>query len=229
MPRRKKKIIRAENVDTAWFKKKLVERKLSQRAVGRALGIDFSSVSKLFTGERHHRGEEAKELALLLGEPLDAVLNALGVATAGVMARPRERAARTIEVVGWIDENLRVHLGKGVLGPTDVPLPDAGMEAASSVQALRYQTAGTARDALDGAVVYFAAVTGRKAGIPAELVGKLCLVWKGGGMGGKPESLLAVLKRGYRAGRFNLYGLNGQIVDEDVAVERATPVVWMKF
>ena len=60
--------------------------------------------------------------------------------------------------------------------------------------------------------------------MPADALGKLCVVQMGDG-----DALLAVVKRGYLNGRFNLLSQSGAVIKRDAELKNASPVVWQKM
>ena len=91
------------------------------------------------------------------------------------------------------------------------------------LKVIRYHTAGTALDAFDGCLIYYRPWI-PKGGVPADALGKLCVVQMGDG-----DALLAVVKRGYLNGRFNLLSQSGAVIKRDAELKNASPVVWQKM
>src|SRR5690606_19409899 len=105
---------------------------------------------------------------------------------------------------------------------SDVCSSDLGISSlgAENVKALRVQTGGTRFQGLDGALIYYR----ENASIDPSSIGKISIVKLSSG-----ESFLRVLKRGYQAGRFDLTLLDSTITHQDVLIESASTVLWMKI
>lgn len=69
-----------QNIDKDWFFKKLEENQRSIRGLARHMEIDPSAVSRMLSGERRMKMEEANSIALFLGVPVKEVLKHAGVA-----------------------------------------------------------------------------------------------------------------------------------------------------
>lgn len=67
-------------VDKSWFHERLREKGRSTRALARHLDVDPSAVSRMFSGQRRMRMDEANAIALFLGTPVQEVLRHVGVA-----------------------------------------------------------------------------------------------------------------------------------------------------
>ena len=200
-------------VNTTWFQAKMEAHGMTQRSLAKALKVDPTTISLIVNGRRNIKLEEAAVLARELAVPLDEVL-----VNAGVSAKaPKGRD--TMKVTGAIDGNLQIHMGPShVKGPVDVIVPEFG---GRGVVALRFQTAGSKYDGINGALAYYVP----NEGINPEGVGRYCVVE----IAGKKGCFLRVVKRGYQTGTYNLHGIDGGLLCEDVRLVSASPVVWMKF
>lgn len=207
--------MRKQSVNARWFQDQLRLRGLTQRNLARVLGVDPSAVSNVLSGKREMKLEEATALAKLFALPLDEILINAGIKP------PASSGPTAVKIVGWVDENLRVHLGE-VRGAKTAPLPSFGGGGARGVQALRFQANGGQVSAfLDGTVVYFRDV---KSVLP-DILGKLCVVK----VRGEEWLRVAVVKRAYSAGHWSLEGPSGTIVAQDVVFDAASPVLWMRM
>lgn len=63
-------------MDTNWFRDRLADRGLSQRALARIMGLDAAAVSLMLRGRRVMKLTEAAEIARLLGVPAEDVMAA---------------------------------------------------------------------------------------------------------------------------------------------------------
>lgn len=200
-------------VNTSWFTAKMEANRLNQRALAKALKVNPTTISLIVHGRRNIKLEEATILARELAVPLQEVLENAGVAVKSTKARD------TMKVSGSIDGELKVHMGHStVKGPLDVARPDF---ASKEVLALRLQTDGTKYEGINGALVYYTP----SEGVNPDGIGRYCVVE----ITGKKGCFLRIVRRGYQTGTYNLLGLDGGLICEDVRLESASPVVWMKF
>jgi transcriptional regulator with XRE-family HTH domain len=214
-------------MNTRWFQEQLTKRDLTQRSLARALDRHPSAISNAFKGKRKITLDEATELARILGVPLNDVLLNAGIKTAGAIIT---NTKDVVDISGWVDGKMKVHWGVPKTGPKTAQRPAL---APKNVNVVRYQTAGTGLDTLDGVLAYYLE-TKETTGV-GENVGKLCVVRAvpvsaASGTIEKGEYwYLATVKRGYAAGAYTLVGLDGKTVAEDAVVEQAWPVIWIKM
>ena len=122
------------------------------------------------------------------------------------------RTAEKVVVAGWLDADGVGHVD-GLVGPRLVDGPVGG---AGSLQALR-----GVGGASDGWLFFFDSVRG----VPAEAVGRLCVVRLLGK--GEGELKLRWVAKGYVAGEWNLGRFDGSAV-ESGRLASAAPIVWMR-
>lgn len=67
-------------IDKAWFMEQLQNQGKSVRGLARHMDLDPSAVSRMLSGERRMRMEEAAEIARFLSAPVNEVINHAGVA-----------------------------------------------------------------------------------------------------------------------------------------------------
>lgn len=89
-------------VDKQWFLDKLGERKQSVRGLARHLEIDASAVSRMFSSQRKMQMEEASNIALFLGVPVQEVLKHAGVALDDQGLPTRVLLVATVNGDGWM-------------------------------------------------------------------------------------------------------------------------------
>lgn len=193
------------NVNTAWFRAKLEDKRLSQRQLARMVGMDASAMSLMLRGKRGMSVEEAGSVARVLGVATEEVIRQAGV---NVTVHKSESNVR---VAGWIDGHGQVHEGKA-LGPAVVAAPPniSGEDCA----ALRIQSG----DHLDGWVVYYR--PGRV--VSLEVLGQMCIVELPDG-----RKLMRSVQRGYEPGFYTIFGWLNE-ARENVRLVSAAPVLWMK-
>lgn len=198
-------------VNTKWFKDRLQEKQITQRKVAATLDVDPSSVSLMLRGERRIQLNEAEQLARLIGQPIDAVLTNLGVdPSAGA-------SARMVPIAGFINGDNEVVMKRPSEGPRLVEAPPGVPEG---TVALRYRTATSQLESRDGWIVFYA--PSREVDI--DCIGRWCIS-KVAGRGIHSR----VLKRGYARNSYNLVTHHSGLSSlENVAVEWASPVLWVK-
>ena len=204
-------------VDTAWFKRTLADKHLSQRQLAFRMGMDPGAMSLMLNGKRGMSAGEAAEMARWIGVPVEEVLKRAGVDVPGRSAIGDKSEPFSVPVVGWVDGTTQqaVQMGStGLLGPKDVPRPNG---VAADVVGLRVQGG-----LMDGWVVYYRP-TNARAGLAFEIVGQLCVVGLSDG-----RVLLRHVRMGYGEGELILVGMCGEALDAGVGVAWATPVLWIK-
>lgn len=195
-----------------WFTNALRDRRLSQRELAKRLGMDPGGLNRRLKGKSRLQLADASKIAIILEVPVADVLKNAGVDLVGLTTEGENRVA----ITGWVDSNLTVHAGKPK-GPGHAEAPPIPLE---DLKALRFVTAASAMDAYDGAVVFYR----EGLGVPAEAIGKPCVVTTGTG-----ARMLRVLRPGYVRGRYNLAGLFGEGVDDDVVVDSAAPILHLSL
>ncbi len=195
-----------------WFEQLLRDNKLSQRELARRLRMDAGGLNRRLKGRARLKLEEAAEIATLLGVPVDDVLVNAGVN----VADHTKGRSKTVPVVGWVGGDMRIHLERvpGLRSIEAPPVPIAGLKA------LRFQTAMSRIDDLDGAILYFQPADA----VDAEAIGKQCVVTTADG-----ETLLRVVRPGYQRGRYNLTNRTDGTLTPDVVLESAARVIWMRL
>ena len=227
-------------IDTAWFKRTLAEKHLSQRQLAFKMDMDPGAMSLMLHGKRGMSASEAASMAAWINVPVEEILMRAGVSR-GVLSPTSERAKTkavvgrsaikdknepfVVPVVGWAnglgadDEWAQVRMGgEGLLGPREVTRPNGVL---AGVVALRIQGG-----VMDGWVVYYLppARTDRGfAGLGFEVVGQLCVVGLSDG-----RVVLRHVRPGYGQGEIVLTGMGGEPLELGVGVEWATPVLWIK-
>lgn len=192
-------------IDSAWFVQRLADRRLSQRQLARLMGMDPSAVSLMFRGKRRMTVDEAAQIAVLLQSTTTEVMEAAGVPITG---------GGKVPITGYLMPDSSVRLeAEGLHDTVDSP---PGLPA--DAVAIQARTARSAADTLDGWIYFMGAEHGQ----PERAVGSLaCCAVQGNGL------LLAHVRRGYRAGAFNLTDLAGR-EQTNVALAWASPILWVR-
>ncbi|MCE2661153.1 MAG: helix-turn-helix domain-containing protein [Rubrivivax sp.] len=188
-------------IDTEWFRDRLASRKLSQRGLAKAMGVDPSAVSLMFRGKRRMTVDEASQVAVLLQSTTNEVLAAAGVAVQG---------GQRVRIMGYVQAGGRVTLEAEGLHDTVEAPPGLPVDAV----AIQARHGGQE----DGWIYYLSETHAA----PAQALGQLavCAVRDNG-------LLLAHVRRGYRGGAFNL-APTGSAEQTNVALAWAAPVLWIR-
>lgn len=199
-----------QKINTAWFKDRLADKKISQRKLAKLLDLDPAAVSYMFKGTRAMKLDEAAAIATLLGQPLDEILRHAGVV-------PPKEGKYMIRVGGFIDSAGHVHIG-GAKGERLIVAPPGLPEDAL---ALRFQTSISAATMMNGWIVYAAGASTRRLE-----PGCLCIAQ----VSNRGPLVVGLIERGYSNGTWNvLPWVPGGQAMEGVGVESASPVLWVKM
>lgn len=201
---------RTSKTNKTWFQDRLKSLGVTQKRLAAALQLDASGVSLLLSGKRRMKAEEAAEIARLLAVPLEDVLM-----NAGIDLEDAE-STTSITIHGWFDTSLAL-IEEPPKGPKKAPAPLAG---ARDLKVARLLTAGSPYESLDGALVYYKA----NRSVDMDSFGRLSVVKIQGELARK----LRIVKKGFSPGLSNLYMPTGAAAEENVILEAATPVIWLK-
>lgn len=223
-------------VNSAWFRNRITSQGLSQRKLAAKLKIDPSALTLFLQNKRRLQLDEAATLASLLSVSLDEVLTNAGLDTTTQSSTSKSLENKGVPITGYVDGDLVVHWGR-VKGPQRALWPVQAGERGNQgapVEAVRFETAGTPFDGMDGTLAYFAMKRAKDGGLfDISCVGRLSIVEevkRGAGSGGTGgRTLLRVVKRGYDTGTYKLALMNGEVVDENVKLAAGAPIIWMKF
>lgn len=211
------------NFNVKWFKDQIARRNTSQRKIAIKLGLNQAVISHMFAGRRKMGLEEATKWAEILDVRLDEVIANAGIdLPPQILVNTRRGGGprlrdQTIEITGWIDNELTVHLGRPK-GSLTAPNPTGQL----NVAALRCQTTGGSFSGMDGAILYYTPPLDK---FDPDILTRLCIVK----IKSKDKLLLRTVNRGYVSGRYNLSLMSGEAKEEDVSVVCAVPVIWMKL
>lgn len=191
------------NVNTLWFRDRLADKKLSQRRLAKLLDLDPSAITLSLRGERRWTNVEVLKLAEILGVQTTEVMRQCGV--------PVEDDVVKYPIAAYVDTGcLITPLTSGtydhVLGPSDIP-------TSSYVVQMR-----AVSDLFDGWLHF---VDGTK-NDPMDVVDHLAVCALDSG-----KAYLSHLRRGYKAGTFNLVLTNRELMDNQ-RVSWASQVFWVK-
>ena len=191
-----------------WFQNALSDRRLSQRELAKRLDMDPGGLNRRLKGKSRLQLADASKIASILEVPVGDVLR-----NAGVDMRDLATEGGRVAITGWVDSELNIHAGKprgaGAVEAPPIPLKD--------LKALRFVTAASIADSFDGGVAFYREASG----VPAEAVGRLCVVVTTTG-----RRVLRVLRPGYSRGRYNLspwFGVGTAI--DDAAIDSAAPIL----
>lgn len=191
-------------MNTEWFRQRLADRKLSQRQLAKLMGLDPAAVSLTLRGQRRMTNEEAHFISSTIGVPVTEVLRQAGIDVLDdVRAAPISAAVDAKALVTLFPEKThdRVH------GPADCPAGTFAVQV-------------RAPTVLQDGWLLFVSPAKQE---PLELLDRICLVTLKTGI-----QLIAVLRRGYRSGAFNLITWLEREQKMDVDVAWASHILWIK-
>ena len=199
-------------VDKKWFFQKLDERQKSVRGLARHLSIDPSAASRMLSGTRRMKMEEANEIALFLGVSLSDVLNHAGVSI------ERDGTPTRILLAAIINETGSVERLK-----EPRPLPQAVIDRAKAavrdlvegqVIAAQVRAASGPLSIWDDAVILFSHTDE----VETAAIGVLSICRTRGG-----EQIMAKVERARKTGEARIQTASGAI--EETLLDTATPVL----
>lgn len=185
-----------------FFDALMAEKKLSLRALAAKIGMNHSQLSLTFSGARKMQLDEAAQLSHVFSVPLHKIVEAAGVTVKPV-------GGGRVKVIGAMRGNGTVELhDKSTVERTTAPddMPKGSI-------AVQCRTSGTDLEWADGFVLFCKEPGDLESGI----LGRFCLAQIKDG-----PAVVALVKRGYREGTFNLAGPYQQ---ESVTLDWATPVL----
>lgn len=117
-----------KEIDGEWFTRKLEETNKSMRGLARHLEVDVSAVSRMFSGTRKMKMNEASAIAHFLGAPVAEVLKHAGVSVDLDGLPTRVMLAAAINEKGQLERLTEPR-----------PLPQAILDRASAAISMRDQ------------------------------------------------------------------------------------------
>lgn len=188
-------------IDAKWFRARLKDARLTQRALAKQLEVDPAQVTNLFAGRRRMRLDEASIIAQFLNTSVEEVLTHAGLPVQSDGKRP-------ILLAGYVDNVGEVHIEKG---------SEVHVVAPAMLEPGTLAVRSRAPDMLRGALLFFK---------PSEVVdpaaiGRLAAVRLAQG-----PWLIRTLQPGVEAGTFDLYWPTTLI--EGARLTAAVPVLWIK-
>lgn len=198
-------------IDKDWFMQQLQDQKKSVRGMARFMDLDASAVSRMLSGERRMKTEEAAQIARFLGSPLKEVLSHAGVAVDLDGAPTRVILASVVSASGNIERLMEAR-----------PLPQAFIDRAQAALRGRNASAIAAQVRADDgplaiwddAVLLFGATET----VEHDAIGSLsvCRLLSG-------EQILARIERARKTGEARVVDIYGQA--REVQLQTATPVL----
>lgn len=191
-------------MNTDWFRKKLEERKLSQRGLAKLMKLDAAAVSLMLRGQRKMTNEEALQIASILGTKVTEVLRQAGIDVTDDV--------RKVPISASVDDDGTVTLFPAkthdqVMGPADCPAGTYAVQCRANAPCQ------------DGWLLFVNPAHTD----PLNHLDKLCMLAtvKGG-------LHVACVRRGYRSGTFNLVLWPSRNVMHDESIAWCSPVLWIK-
>jgi transcriptional regulator with XRE-family HTH domain len=191
-------------IDRQWFLDRLAGRQLSQRQLAKQLGLDPAAITLILQNRRKITNEEAQQIASLLGVAVTEVLRRAGIDVRDDVRRvPIAGIVAGEGKVTFLPDSTHDH----VTCPADIP---------ASGFAVQVRFASNYKDGW----LYF--VSGEKLE-PNDLIDKFLIAVTEDG-----QARLCVLRRGYKAGTFNLMLICSSTVMENQKLAWVSPVVWIR-
>jgi transcriptional regulator with XRE-family HTH domain len=194
-------------IDTKWFVNRIADRDMSQRGLASLMNLDPAAISLMLRGKRKMTMAEAAQMAALLDVAPSEIFERAGIEA----ANPKQ-----VKMIGFVDgKGEIVFAAKGA--HTFVAPPG---EVAPATVAIQAKTAGTALDHLDGFIYFVDDCKGN----PTQYLNSyvLCAI-KGG------ATMLALVRKGYQRGTYNLRPLGGNTNLENMQIVWASPVTFIKL
>jgi len=201
-------------IDGAWFTKKLEETNKSMRGLARHLEVDVSAVSRMFSGSRKMKMNEASAIAHFLGTPVSEVLKHAGVAV-DLDGQPTQvMLAAAINEKGQLERLAEPRpLPQAIIDRAQAAVtlsnPGDSRILAAQVRAMQGPLAF-----LDDAVVLF----GHTEGVERAAIGVLAIC-----RSQKGEQVIAKIDRARKTGEARVVCVDGKA--REFALETATPVI----
>lgn len=192
-------------INRRYFESLMEGKKLSLRGLAAKIGLNHSQLSLTFSGGRRMTLDEAAKLSNLFGVPLHKIVEAAGVSVKPVNGK-------RVSVIGAMrgDGTVEMHKSNHVertSAPEDMP-PDT--------VAIQARTAGSALDWMDSWVFFCR----KHDGMEHEHLGRVCLAQIA-----KGPTVIAMVRRGYVEGTFNL---SGAYTKDSAELVWATPIVFTR-
>lgn len=177
----------APRIDTQYFRSKLHDRRMSQRELGRAIGLDSAAVSLTLRGLRTMKIAEAAAIAKMLGVPAEEVMAHAGVAIGSGHQR--------LTISGYIDGQGEAHSIKPEEAET---IPHPGGSLPEAIGAFECRTAGSVIDFMDGWLLFVAPPID---GVMPDAIGKFSICRLDAGV-----TMLATPKHSRTRGKWDITG-----------------------
>lgn len=197
-------------VNTKYFEGLRLEAGLTYRELADKLGMDVSALHNKLNGKRRITAADAMKIAKVFRKDVDEVLKRVGELKRGDPENVRRETARSLKVVGWLDEH-GVVVMRGVLPPKQVPRPG---KVTSDCVVVREQSTGP----MSGWLYYYEPTEG----IAKGCVGQLCIIDCEDG-----RTMLRRIVEEKRSGDFVVVKVTGG-KNETVTVKNAAIVLWIK-
>ena len=191
-------------INSEWFRDRLKSIKLSQRGLAKQMNIDPAAVSYMLQGKRAMSMEEARVISAILLMPVTEVMRQAGIE---VLDDVRKIPVKGFTTVDFLVTFLPKGTYDTIISPQDMPSKSFALQHRSS------------NSSMDG---WMAFVSGEE-NEPHDMLDQYCYVALEDG-----TAMLAVVRKGYKVGTYNLLGLcDGIKVRENKKVAKANLVKWL--
>jgi hypothetical protein len=199
-------------LDKVWFVKKLAENRTSLRSLARVLKIDASAASRMLSGARKMRMDEANTIASFLNVPVAEVLRHAGVALDGENTLSRVLLAATVDENGQVRRLSKPRpLPQGVINRAVAALRSQGDATVIAAQ-IRAETGPLAM--LDDSILLFHA----SEIIEETAIGSLaiCRTYEG-------DQCLAKIESARKTGEVRVVVISGK--SKEMVLQTASPIL----
>lgn len=124
-------------MDKTWLKNKLADKKISQRGLAAMLALDPGSFNRTISGKRRLQIGEAAQIAIILSEPIDVILEKFGLL--------EDKSHVNVKISGVVDGDAKI---QNIEKPISIPPPQSSIGLLNAVQ-VRSNTP------LDRAIIFF--------------------------------------------------------------------------
>ncbi|QND53443.1 helix-turn-helix domain-containing protein [Phyllobacterium sp. 628] len=201
-----------QTIDKPWFIQQLHTNKQSVRGLARHLDVDASAVSRMLSGQRKMKMDEANAIAHFLRAPVSEVLKHAGVSIDIDGMPTRILLASIINDKGHLDRLKEPKpLPQSVIDRAQAAIIGAGN---GKIIAAQIRAVQGPLSILDDAVVLFAHTDD----VDASAIGGLAICRTNDG-----EQIMARIERARKTGEARIYSVSGKAIE--VTLQTATAVL----
>lgn len=202
-------------IDKQWFLDSLANRDKSLRGLAKHLELDVSAVSRMLSGERKMKMQEANKIAQFMGMHVSEVLRHSGVAIDGEGLPSRILLAATINENGSVEKIMEpVTLPQSVLNRAQAAITIHGRGGDTKIIAAQVRALKGPLAIFDDAVLLF----GHTDVVETDAIGVLSIC-----RNRKGDQILAKIDRARKTGEARLILIDGKV--QEFTLHTATPIL----